>query len=470
MSQQAKAGIWFIFCSFFQKGIAFITIPLFTRLLTTEEYGITNLFSTWSTILMLFATLSLYGDVYSRGLLEFNEKKFTSSIQGLATTSTIIVTAIVLIFNDFISDISGLSKPIIFLMCIYFFAITGINLWTVKQRFYYRYKALIITTVINTILSTSLGIIAILLSTENKGEAKVIWSTIGLIAVALPFYIYNFRNGKKYFNKKIWKFSLSFNLPLLPHYLSNLILHQSDRVMINWFKGASDVAYYSVAYSIASIVLILTDTINQTLTPWRFQNMKKHNYSRINKISLSILALVAGLIILINLMAPEIIQLFGGATYAEAVWVIPPVILSVFFIFLYGMFSNIEFYYLKTKFMMVASVFSAALNIALNYIYINKYGYIACAYTTLFCYIIYTLCHYLYMRHILKKKIGRPTIFNTKLIFLLALITCILTAISAILYNLNAVRYILVLIIMIIAIVNRKTITSLFKLKTNESK
>ena len=38
LSVQAKAALWFTICSFLQKGISFITVPIFTRLMSTQEY------------------------------------------------------------------------------------------------------------------------------------------------------------------------------------------------------------------------------------------------------------------------------------------------------------------------------------------------------------------------------------------------------------------------------------------------
>ena len=35
-----KAGLWFFICTVLQKGIVFLTVPIFTRLLTTEQYGL----------------------------------------------------------------------------------------------------------------------------------------------------------------------------------------------------------------------------------------------------------------------------------------------------------------------------------------------------------------------------------------------------------------------------------------------
>ena len=38
-SVQVKASFWFLICAFFQRGISVITTPIFTRLLSTAEYG-----------------------------------------------------------------------------------------------------------------------------------------------------------------------------------------------------------------------------------------------------------------------------------------------------------------------------------------------------------------------------------------------------------------------------------------------
>ena len=55
----AKASLWFVVCSLFQKGITFITTPFFTRMLSTSEYGETVLYSSWMEIVTIFATFQL---------------------------------------------------------------------------------------------------------------------------------------------------------------------------------------------------------------------------------------------------------------------------------------------------------------------------------------------------------------------------------------------------------------------------
>ena len=70
MSVQVRASFWFLICSFLQKGISSITTPIFTRLLTTDEYGQYGAFNSWLGIITIFVTLNLFYGVYTQGLVK----------------------------------------------------------------------------------------------------------------------------------------------------------------------------------------------------------------------------------------------------------------------------------------------------------------------------------------------------------------------------------------------------------------
>lgn len=462
LDKETKAGLWFTVCSFVQKGINFIVVPIFTRIMTTEQYGLSALFSTWSSIIAIIATLNISGSVYNRGLVDHEEKKFTSIVQTVSLTASTITLALIVIFKDIIVDITGLKFEILLIMMLYIIFEVGLNLWMVKERFHYRYKKLIIVTLANTILSTAAAIIAVF-CTEDKGIAKIIASTVVMIIFAFPFYVKNFIDGKKFFDKKIWKYISLFSLPLIPHYLSNIILSQSDKIMIDMFCGKSDVALYSVAYSIGSIVLVLTDSINNAMTPWRYQCLKKKEYKKIQSKSEKVLLFIACVVCAVNLFAPEILALFASADYMQAVNVIPPILLSIYFIFLYSFFSNVEFYYLKTKFIMIASLMSAGINILLNYLLIKKFGYEVCAYTTLFCYILYCVLHYIYMSKILKKEAGITNIYNIKRITTISILCSSVTLLVNMLYDKIIIRYTIIVVGSLFVIFYRKKLLKIIK-------
>ena len=85
---QVKASFWFLICAFLQKGISMLTTPIFTRLLSTAEYGQYNVFNSWLSIVTIFVSLDLAAGVYTQGLIKFEpeRKVYSSSLQGLTTT------------------------------------------------------------------------------------------------------------------------------------------------------------------------------------------------------------------------------------------------------------------------------------------------------------------------------------------------------------------------------------------------
>ena len=163
------------------------------------------------------------------------------------------------------------------------------------------------------------------------------------------------------------------------------------------------------------------------------------------------------------LLGPEAIKLLAAPEYSEAKWVFPPVATSVFFVYIYTLFINLEFYFEKTHYVMFASVICAGLNILLNYIFIAKYGYIAAAYTTVLCYALFAVAHYFVYRYIAKKEKVQEPVFDGFRITLYSVVVLAAMGVSLLLYNYNLVRYIVLGVIALIALINIKKLTAICK-------
>ena len=79
-----------------------ITTPIFTRLLSTAEYGEFNVFNSWYSIAFIFVSLSLSSGVYTQGLVKYDRQRkiFSSSLQGLTLTLVVLWTVIYLVFKE----------------------------------------------------------------------------------------------------------------------------------------------------------------------------------------------------------------------------------------------------------------------------------------------------------------------------------------------------------------------------------
>lgn len=460
-----KAGIWFVVCNFLQKGIAMISLPIFTRLLSVEEYGQLTVYQSWHTILSVFATLNLSGSVINNGMVKFQDRRaeFVSAVQGLGTVVTLLFLGIYLLFQEFWNQAFDLSTPLMLIMFAQFLFEPAYLIWLQRNRFEFRYKSAVFVTIFVCVASPLLGIVLVC-TAQDRALARILGYAIVQICVGAVLYFIQWRKGRKLFVRKYWKFALAFNLPLVSHYLSQNILGQADRIMISRMVGDREAAIYGVAYTLGSALSLLINAINSSFIPTLYQNMKRGEYASIRKNSSSLSLLMAVTACLIMLLAPELLTIMAGPEYTDAVRVIPPVTASVFFTYLYTLFINIEFYFEKTQYAMYVSVLGAALNIVLNYLLIPVIGYVAAGYTTLVCYILFAFGHYLLGKMLLGKNDIAEPVFDKKIMILLSGIVVVCTAAMNILYAYPMVRIGFLILSSLIIVLKRRQIVSLIKM------
>ena len=463
-SAAAKAAIWFAVCSILQKGISFITVPVFTRLMTPEQYGQFSVYSSWNLILTIFATLNLSAGVFNNGMTKYpsDRSRYISSMQGLSTVVTLVLLAVYLPLQNVINGFTGLSTVLMLIMFAEFLTVPAVMFWSARQKYEFKYIALFIYTFIVSVLSPGVSLLAVIFSDE-KGIAKIMAVALVNICAGLFFYVVNAIKGKKFFVKEYWSFAFKFNLPLIPHYLSMVVLAQSDKIMIEKLFGEREVAIYSVAYSFSLIMNIITTSINSSYVPWTYRQLLVNDIKPLKRTT-TLLLIGVGLISLLPvILAPEVMWIMAPKEYSEGVWIIPPIATSVFFTFMYSLFGNVEFYFEKTKFVMVASTLCAVTNIILNAVFMPVFGYMAAGYTTMVCYMLFALVHYLFMRKVCKEKLGISSVYDDKLILLISVAYLGLNVVGMVLYNFVILRYVILSISVIILLIKRKAIIGFMK-------
>lgn len=464
MPLAARASLWFVICGFLQKGISLITTPIFTRLFTTAEYGQYNTFNSWMNIIVVFATLKISYSAYMRGLIRYDEDKdrYTSSLLGLSMTLIGVFAVIYAIFHKQISALLELPPLMMGCMFVMMLMAVAFEFWSARQRVDFAYRKLVTVTLIMSVLNPLMGIVAVSLF-DRKVEARVVEIAIVEICCYGPLLYKQLFKGKKLFDKKYWKYAVAFCCPLIPHYLSQTILNQSDRLMIQKMCGYDEAGIYSLAYNVASILVLVNTALVNSYTPWLFKKIKAKTLAQTQKVSFLMILIVAAANLALIAFAPEGIMIFGSDKYADAIWIIPPISIGVYFMFLYSVFASVEMYFAKTKYMMVASSVGALLNIALNYWLIPIFGYMAAAYTTLICYIVYSCLHMLFMKKICREELEGTKLYDLRKIFVCTLVFCVLGFLFMLTYSHTLVRYGIILAGVIGCLIFRKKLIAIAK-------
>lgn len=464
LSVQVKASFWFLACTVIHRALTIITTPLFTRLLTTEEYGSYSVYNSWMGILSCFVTMNIYSGVYMQAAIKFdNEKKqYTSAMQGLCLSLSAVWFIVYLIFSNSVNNILGLSTSQMTSMFVVMWIQAVFGFWSAQQRIELQYKKLIAITILQTFLQPIICVMFIQ-TFSNKVDGVVWGVAVTNLICFVGLFIKHLVAGKVFFSRSIWTYTLILAVPLIPHYISSVVLNSADRIMIQQMVGRGKAGIYSVAYTISSCGVLVNQGLLQTLTPWIYKKIKDEKTNQIKRIAYPSLIIIGVTNILILLLAPELIAIFAPKSYAEAIWVMPPVVLSIYFKFMYSLFAAFEFYYEKTKYISFATAFGAVLNIVLNYIFINAFGYIAAGYTTLMCYIIFALMHYIFMSNIVKEKQIKTQVYSKRVLaFISGLYLCI--GFSLVLtYKNSIIRYLIVLILILAIVIKRRYLIGLYK-------
>lgn len=464
LSAPVKASFWFTVCNILQQGISMLTVPVFTRLLTPEQYGVYTDYQSWYAIISIFATLNLSAGVFNNGMIKYEGDKsgYMASLQGLSTTVTVLLFLVYLIGMDFWNRCLGLSTLFIASMFLQALFIPAYQFWSARQRFEYKYRALIGVTLIIAAGSPIIGIIAVL-ATSYKAEARILSFVLVQSAVGLVFYIFNFLKGRLFFFRFYWKYALTFNIPLLPHYLALTLLGQVGRIMINDMAGKEKAAIYSVAYNISLLISLVTQAINNSFIPYTYKALKDKRYRDIGDNADRLLCLVGVASALAMLLGPEVIKIFAPAEYYEAVWIIPPAVAGAFFAYLYPLFGNIEFYFEENTYIMLASIFGAVINVLLNLVLIPRYGYMAAGYSTLICYILFGISHSFFYRKVCRKHIPGIRIYRWKNIVVVSCIVLISMVLMLVVYRYSLIRYGILAGLAVIAAARRQNVAELLK-------
>ena len=173
--------------------------------------------------------------------------------------------------------------------------------------------------------------------------------------------------------------TLSFNLPLVPYYISTILNNNADRILIQKLGSFEDAAVFSVARSFSMIVFIISGALNLSLQTWMYRNLRDKKY-RNETLLLNSTYIVSIVCILLIILIPEIINIMASNKYIAALDYMAPLILSVYLMFIYQQAINLILFYGYTKIVMKISCSFTLVSILMDYLLIREYGYTVCAY------------------------------------------------------------------------------------------
>ncbi len=397
-----KAGLAYTICNVMLRGISFLTVPLFIRLLTPEEFGKYNVFISFESILFIFSGLTIHAsiknayydkkDTYDKYVKNCIYLDFFNSI-------TLLIIANILCF--FYQSIIDLSFQEVNLLVVSGFCQAVVSIYSATLIMEYRSRDFITVSFISVLVGISMSLLFIFTLFDFNHYLGRVWGgLIGQLSAAIFILIKIFKHGFSKVNIASWIYGLKITLPIIPHGLSQIVLSSANRIMIKFFYSAHLAGIFSFTYTVSLVPQILFNSISNVWEPWIFEQIDKKDYSAINDGSIKFAALISFVFILMSYLVPEIIRLLATEDYYDAMDISIIVLIGCYFATLYYIPCEIEYFFKKTQYIAFSTVFCALFNVLLNYILMQSYSYKIAAYVTMVAYFLYFIFHMIMTRHI----------------------------------------------------------------------
>ena len=453
LSPAIKSSVVYTISNVVSKGLVFLTIPIFTRLMKTEQIGVVNLYASWYSMICVVASLSLTAGGFQVAMKDYPNRRdqYQSSVLTLTSLFSVFFIMVFCISPSFWSNILKLPVSLIHLMLFGFLVYPARDIWLARQRYEYKYKLPGVVIIGSSLLASIFSVLAVYIAKDRGYQETAIvrllanylimYGVAGILATSI------FIKGKTFYNKEFWLFSLALSIPLIGNSLATQVLNLSDRVMIRHFVGEREVGIYGTIFIVSSISQLVWSSINASFVPYLFENLDNpQKRTSIKVIAKGFMFAYAGIAFAITLLAPEIIRIMATPEYLEAVCIMPPIAAGIFMISLSNLYTNVLIYHKKTQYVMIATVIAAITNVLLNYICIPCFGYMVAAYTTLVAHIVLAFFQYIVSNRVHSKMCpdDHDIVYDNKVMLMITGLALLVCLVCVFLYFNTILRYIVI--------------------------
>lgn len=463
LSKPFKSSFWFMICNFVQRSITMLTTPVFTRILPQEEYGVVGAFNSWKIMfdyILTFCFASCAIQLYARG---DDRKRVLSALCGMELFVMGSWTIVFVLFRSQISIMLGLPQSLSVGLVILILSNQSVELWMGYNRYLFEYRKTVAVTLAVAALPSMIGVFCVLYVSPTA-ESRLLPLVAVTAVVGMGLYAMILLRVKVFYDRTIWRKAAAIGLPSIFTNLSHFVLASSDNLMINKICGTRDVAVYNIAYSVGSLIGMVTSAVGASFIPYCYQMIKSCEYKRLAQRTNLVVLFVAGTIVGIMFFGREIVLVFAGRRYFECVDLIVPIGIGLFFNYLVTIFSRLLQYQLKSMTLMVTAVGCALVNIILNLLFIPACGYRAAAYTTMVSYASFFLIHFILYKRMAKSELNGEDIVDVKKVVFICAAVVLAGIIIMALNHFNVIKHIIAGIAILALARNRRRIFDLIRI------
>lgn len=455
-----KSAAWYTIAAFTTKAIGFVTIPIFTRIMTLEEFGLFNNYVAWQAIFLCIFGLESYLTVnrarFDYGGSRLQEYQFTVLSTGVALSAALM--AILFAVPQVCIGLTGLDFQYILILVLYVMFYPAFAMFQAFQRTQYKYKLSASLSLVTSLFSTVLSVVLVL-TLSDALLGRIGGQYLPFVVLGAAMLCWYAKTGKARIRIEYLKYALPLCLPLIVSCVGGYALLVGSRIVAQHMCSPNEMAYISLAVTCAQISYVLVTTMNNAWAPWLMDCLHE---KRLDEVRRTFYPYIWGTFIVTtvcSLLAPELVAILGGSEYAPAAVFLPAFIESMLFSMVASQYTYLETYYKQVKQAGFASLLVGVMHIGLCIVCTYYWGPLSLGYVNMLSYGLLVACHKLIL-----KMIGCPDVFGAGMIGAPLLFALLFSIACPMLLSsgLTAIRYLLVGVLCALGVVLLKHAIGVF--------
>jgi len=377
------------------KAIAFLTIPIITRILVPSDYGILSIYSTIISILPIFLMLNFRGSVsryYYEDKKDFDE--FLGTILIFLFFLNLLFFPLLWFLKNWIAAFIRVSELLFMLGVITSLLMIPLTIYRYYLIASKKSKEYSVITLVNSVFVTGISILWMLSLNDQRYLGKIYAQILVLFLISTYAAYQLIKLSKFKINFTHIQYAISFSVPLIFGSLSSFILNAFDRIIINQLTNTTSTGLYSFAYNIGMLMGIIVHSCNKSWGPIFYKKLKNDKKEALTNLAYIYTKIIFLIALTMIFFSSELITIMASEAYRKSITIVPWIIGGYIFNFLFIFYTNFLEYRKRTGIISINIFLSGIVNIILNYTFIPKYGYEIAAFTTFISFMILFLLTY----------------------------------------------------------------------------
>ena len=375
--------------------LAFISIPLFTRMLSTGEFGrYTLLISSIGVMSILLSWLQMAVSRFYPALPQA-ELPILVRTALLALIGFGVVIGLMAYGGSYLALTAESSYRPLIGIGVLIFIFQGV-FFLLAQVLRARLRPGVYSLFVVWERCATLGLSVLFVASFGLGVPGMLWAVVLGSVSALPWLWRQVFQGVRTIgpiSAPMLRELAAYGLPLTIGQLGGWVLHMSDRYQIQAFYSAREVGMFAAAYTLAShSITVYARLIRLSSDPLLYKTWEQKGQEAtrqfLNAITRLYLLVGIPLVVGMSVLAKPTMQVLTGADFASGYSIIPWVASGAFFLGLQYRFNQTLTIIKRTRVIMMSIIVAGVINLGLNYWLLPIWGYQIAAVTTLVSYVI----------------------------------------------------------------------------------